>query len=82
MADAVEGEFEDPNAKSVRSARGRVLHRTDDTMESADGDWMELKCAGTDSRQSLGKRRRWTLRSEFGSNSGADMNKKIIHCLR
>ena len=81
MADAVEGEFEDPNAKSVRSARGRVLHRTDDTMESADGDWTEVKCAGTHSRQSLGERRSGTLCSELGSNSGTDMNKKVVHSL-
>ena len=81
MADGVEGKFIDPNAKSVRSAKGGVLHGPDGVLESADGVWMEVKCAGTHSMQALGERR-WALRSEFGSNSGADMNKKVTHCLR
>ena len=82
MADGVEGKFIDTNAKSVRSAKGRALHGTDGVLESAEGVWMEVKCAGTHSMQALGERRGWALRSEFGSNSGADMNKTVTHCLR
>ena len=51
MTDGVEGQLEDPNAKSVRSTGWRIFHGTDDVVEGTDRDRMEVKCASTHSGQ-------------------------------
>ena len=48
-------------------------------MKSADADGMEMKRAGTDSMQALGEGRGRTMRGKLGHNTGADMNKEIVH---
>ena len=48
-------------------------------MKSADADGLEMKSAGTDSVQSLGKGWGRSMRGKLGSSTGADMNKEVVH---
>ena len=56
-----------------------LFSRTNNFLKSAEVDRLEMKRTGTDSVQSLGKGWGMAMRGKLGSDTGADINKEIVH---